>query len=239
LSIRIKNWSQFQHFKDRRPPWVKLYRDLLDDMEWHELDANAAKALVMFWLIASETDGELPDTKKLAFRLRMSEKECLDIISKLSHWLEHDDINAISTRYQVAPVADVSGHQETETETEKISVARGDLPQCNPQSIVALYHEVLPELPAVRLMNEARKKALGKLWRFVLTSTKTDGTRRAYDADQAMTWLRDYFSRARDNDFLMGRTGRVGEHSNWQCDLDFLLTDKGMKHVIEKTKENA
>lgn len=119
MTVRIKNWAQFQHFKDRRPPWVKLYRDLLDDMEWHELDAKAAKALVMFWLIASEADGELPDTKKLAFRLRMSEKECLDVISKLSHWLEHDDINAISTRYQVAPVADVSDHQETETEKSR------------------------------------------------------------------------------------------------------------------------
>jgi hypothetical protein len=37
----------------------------------------------------------------------------------------------------------------------------------------------------------------------------------------------------------MGRTGRQGEHANWQCDLDFLLTEKGMKHVIEKTKETA
>jgi hypothetical protein len=33
VTIRIKNWAQFQHFKDRKPPWVKLYRDLLDDME--------------------------------------------------------------------------------------------------------------------------------------------------------------------------------------------------------------
>lgn len=110
MAIRIKNWAQFQHFKDRRPPWVKLYRDLLDDMEWHELDAKAAKALVMFWLIASESDGALPDSKKLAFRLRVSEKECLDIVSKLSHWLEQDDISVISERYQDGP---------PETETEK------------------------------------------------------------------------------------------------------------------------
>lgn len=146
MSIRIKNWSQFQHFKDRRPPWVKLYRDLLDDMEWHDLDAVAAKSLVMFWLIASETDGVLPEPKKLAFRLRMSEKECLDIISKLSHWLEHDDINAISTRYQVAPVADVSDHQETETETEtkreKEAPAAFVLPDWIPADTWAAYCKV-------------------------------------------------------------------------------------------------
>lgn len=98
--MRIKNWSKFQHFKDRRPPWVKLYRDILDDIDWHELDPLSAKVLVMLWLIASEDLGSLPDIKTIAFRLRMSEKQASDCVSKLSHWLEHDDIEAISERYQ-------------------------------------------------------------------------------------------------------------------------------------------
>lgn len=110
---RIRNWSKFQHFKDRRPPWVKLYRDLLDDMEWHELDPKAAKALVMLWLIASEEEGNLPDVKKLAFRLRTTEDEMVQIVSKLSPWLEQCDIEVISTRYQDDPL-----ETERETETE-------------------------------------------------------------------------------------------------------------------------
>lgn len=114
----IKNWAKFQHFKDRRPPWIKLYRDILDDKEWHKLDPIAAKDLVSFWLIASEYDGQLPDIETLAFRMRRPEPEVIDSISKLSHWLEHDDISLISDRYQVAPVADVSDHQERETEGE-------------------------------------------------------------------------------------------------------------------------
>ncbi|MDD0812982.1 hypothetical protein PSQ20_21785 [Curvibacter sp. RS43] len=114
--IAIKNWTKFQHFKDRRPPWVKLYRDILDDLEWHELDPEAAKVLVMLWLIASENDGRLPENKQLAFRLRMAESKLKTIISKLSHWLEQDDINAISAGYQSdAP------ERETETEGEQIS----------------------------------------------------------------------------------------------------------------------
>jgi hypothetical protein len=108
----IKNWSKFQHFKDRKPPWIKLYRDILDDLEWHELDPRASKVLVMCWLIASEDEGTLPDLKTLAFRLRMSEKDTKDCIIKLSHWLEQDDINPISERYQHDLL-------ETETETEK------------------------------------------------------------------------------------------------------------------------
>jgi hypothetical protein len=114
MAYKVKDWSKFQHFKDRKPPWIKLYRDLLDDLEWHELDPLAAKALVAIWLIASENDGCLPDTKKLAFRLRLTEKQTISIVSQLSHWLIQDDITMISDRYQ-----DDSLEKEKETEIEK------------------------------------------------------------------------------------------------------------------------
>jgi hypothetical protein len=121
--MRIKHWNKFQHFKDRKPPWVKLYRDLLDDLDWHELDAQASKVLVMLWLIASEDEGRIPPTKTLAFRLRMTEKQTNDCLNKLSHWLEQDDINTISERYQ-----DDSLETERETEKEReteVEVKRG------------------------------------------------------------------------------------------------------------------
>src|ERR1700740_663013 len=96
MAARVKNWKKFQHFKDRRPPWIKLYRDLLDDPDWHELSGDEAKALVMIWLVASENDGILPDNRKLAFRLRLGEREVETLLKYLSHWLERDDIEAIS-----------------------------------------------------------------------------------------------------------------------------------------------
>jgi len=111
--MKIKNWTKFQHFKDRRPPWVKLYRDILDDLEWHELDPLAAKVLVMLWLIASENNGRIPDNKTLAFRLRLTEVKTKEIIIKLSHWLEQDDMTTISEQYQSD-----STERETETETK-------------------------------------------------------------------------------------------------------------------------
>jgi len=95
--VRIKNWHRFQHFKNRRPPWIKLYRDLLDDPEWHDINPISAKYLVMLWLIASEDHGNLPCVKKLAFRLRCTEKQIETILSTLGHWL---DITMISPRHQ-------------------------------------------------------------------------------------------------------------------------------------------
>src|SRR5690606_5300424 len=124
--LSIKNWAKFQHFKDRSPPWIKLYRDLLDDLQWHKLDPVAAKALVMLWLIASENDGNLPDTEELAFRLRMPESDLLAILPNLSHWIEGDCIDAISPRYHdddkpmpLARSRETETEEETETEVEE------------------------------------------------------------------------------------------------------------------------
>ena len=100
MALRIKNWKRFQHFSDRRPIWIKLYRDILDDMEWHELDPAAAKTLVMLWLIASEDVGRLPCVKEVAFRLRTTDKQVESTITRLSHYLEQHDINLISGGYQ-------------------------------------------------------------------------------------------------------------------------------------------
>ena len=67
---KIKNWNDFQHFKDRNPIWIKVYRNLLNDIEWANLEPIDAKILVELWLLGSETDGYLPDIKTISFRLR-------------------------------------------------------------------------------------------------------------------------------------------------------------------------
>ena len=114
--MKIKDWNRFQHFKDRRPPWIKLYRDLLEDPDWHELDPVCAKILVGLWLLASEDNdqkGHLPSVRKIAFRLRLEEVVVRQALTKLSHYVILDDDEMISGRYQVdAP------ETETETETE-------------------------------------------------------------------------------------------------------------------------
>lgn len=160
MTIRIKNWARFQHFKDRSPPWIKLYRDLLDDIQWHKLDPVAAKALVMIWLIASEEDGNLPDTEVLAFRMRKSEAEVQDILSALSHWLEHDDDDVISTRYHAdtaggdAPIP-LARSRETEGETEKEGEKKPRVRAASTPSIDGVPDNLLADYMAVRKAKKA------------------------------------------------------------------------------------
>lgn len=138
---------------------------------------------------------------------------------------------------QKAP--NLGAREEKRREEKKTDTSPAKLPTCPTQDLIDLYHEILPDLPKVRLHTKDRTRALQKTWTWCLTSLRSDGHRRAETAEQAAQWFRDYFTRAGQNDFLMGRTPRSGEHANWRCDLDFLLTDRGMKHVIEKTLEPA
>lgn len=85
MTLRIPNWARFQHYRGRRPPWIKLHRDILDNEEFHCLP-DASRALApMLWLLASESeDGSLPDDLgKIAWRLRMTHEQCRAAIEPL------------------------------------------------------------------------------------------------------------------------------------------------------------
>ena len=152
--MRIKNFAKFQHFKDRTPPWVKLYRDILDDPDWHELDPEAAKVLVMLWLIASEDEtkqGSLPEMKKLSFRLRIDQKRLEKLCIKLSHWLEHDDISLISDCNQFD--APERAGEETEAEGETDSCAA----QAQRGSLMDRFEDFYSAYPKKRNRGDAEK----------------------------------------------------------------------------------
>lgn len=77
MKLIPKNWTTFQHYKDRNPPWIKLHRDLLIDKEFMRLPL-ASKALApLLWLLASESVSGVfdADFDELEFRLRISQKE--------------------------------------------------------------------------------------------------------------------------------------------------------------------
>ena len=70
----MKNWNEFQHYKNRKPPWIKLHRAILDDYQFHCLP-DASRALApCIWLLASEYEGGVIeyDSNVLAFRLHQS-----------------------------------------------------------------------------------------------------------------------------------------------------------------------
>jgi hypothetical protein len=52
--LEVKNWKQFQHYRDRDPQWIKLYRKVLADYEFSRLQDASKLLLICIWLLASE-----------------------------------------------------------------------------------------------------------------------------------------------------------------------------------------
>jgi len=88
------------------------------------------------------------------------------------------------------------------------------VPPCPHKDIVAIYHEVLPELRAVKVWNSTREKRLRARWR-------EDKSR------QTLDWWRKYFESVRASDLLMGRKG------DWSADFDWLICPTNMAKVLE------
>jgi len=233
VSIKIKNWSRFQHFKDRRPPWIKLYRDLLDDKDWHRLDPTAAKMLVSLWLLASENEGELPSVDDIAFRLRMDESKVRECLKHLDGWLISERYQGDINESQKKSAAEVSGYQETETETETDKdpsdlpdePAAPRVPACPTQALIDLFHQHLPMLPRVEVMNDTRRKHLLARWKQVCSDPEIRASENP--REKALEWFGWYFGHAATSKFLTGRA------KTWMADFDFLINPTKFTKVIE------
>jgi len=59
--LTVPNLERWQHYKDRKPPWIKLYSAALDDYEFTKLPDSARFHLLGIWLLASQLDNKLPD----------------------------------------------------------------------------------------------------------------------------------------------------------------------------------
>jgi len=123
--IAVRNWQRFQHYKDRSPPWIKLYRSLMDNPDWARLEDSAARLLVELWLLASEYEnGEIQlSTVDLQWRLRKQDAgTVLDNLQQLiKHgFIESDEITIDGVREQDASnVLYQRERGEAEGETEK------------------------------------------------------------------------------------------------------------------------
>lgn len=115
MKLIPKNWTTFQHYKDRNPPWIKLHRDLLIDKEFMRLPL-ASKALApLLWLLASESVSGVfdADFDELEFRLRISQKELSEGLKPLI-----DNGFFLDATTMLAPCLQ-DAIPETERETEK------------------------------------------------------------------------------------------------------------------------
>lgn len=129
MILRPKNWSEYQHYKDRNPPWIKLHRDLLNDRDFMCLPIASKAIAPLLWLLASEEkSGDFnANVAELAFRLRMTEKEINDGLKPLISKGFFVDASGVLAECLQDAIPETE--RETETKTKKIEKKATQLPE--------------------------------------------------------------------------------------------------------------
>lgn len=87
--LSVKNFERYQHYKDRTPPWIKLYNDLLDDYEFSVLPDASKAHLMLIWLLASRSQNQIPyDARWIANKIGATEPVDLDVLLKSGFLIE-------------------------------------------------------------------------------------------------------------------------------------------------------
>lgn len=233
--ISLCGWERFQHYKDRDPPWVKFYRDLLTSESW-VLGTDSSRLLqVASILLAARYSNQIParyDLIKRVANLDLSERQYKEAIEHLvsTKFLEIQscpDVKESLAQSASKTLAKCSSEAEqSREETDKTPIPpKGAVADSNlHDQIIATYHEVLPDLPAVRDWPERRRKKLEARIGERLKAGK--------QADQVSYW-RALFTNVQASDFLCGRK------SDWRCPgLEWLLEPKNFTKVIEGAYRN-
>jgi hypothetical protein len=124
-SLRVCGWARFQHYRDRNPPWIKLYNDLLDNRDYRELDPFCKALLIDIWLLASENKKEdgcvRMDGETLAWRLRLDTTQVAEALDSLEEagFVEALQDDASDVLADCLQDATPEREGETERETER------------------------------------------------------------------------------------------------------------------------
>ena len=217
----VCNWADKQHYKDRNPPWIKLYNDLLENYEFSLLSDKEKFHLVGIWILASRLKNKLPlDGKWIAKKIDADSKvdlnrlielgfiEVLAVCKQDASKLLHKENNSVPRE---------RAETETETETEEEISPNGSgnkVPNCPHDQIKELYNATLPELSSVAILNDSRKAKLRTTW-------KADGR------FQKLEFWENLFNYIKESDFLMGRC------SDWKAGFDFIINQNNLIKIIE------
>ena len=101
--MRIRNWTKFQHYRNKGSMvWFKCYgREILNDPDWHSLNAEEKATLFELLCLASEKGtGELPDIRKICFRLPKEPEYIKMMLTRLKSWIDeelHESLEEVYT----------------------------------------------------------------------------------------------------------------------------------------------
>jgi hypothetical protein len=100
--LRIAKWDKHQHYKDRNPPWIKFYVELIDpNHKMNDLPVTTRYLWDRLLLLAAKNDNFVPnDPELIAKLLRMPPRTCREGIEQLlkGRWLQETSTKRRASR---------------------------------------------------------------------------------------------------------------------------------------------
>jgi len=149
----VTNFERFQHYKDRSPPWIKLYNELLDNYEFACLQDASKAHLIAIWLLASRSSNRLPyDSEWIERRVSANSKVDLDELLEAG-FIELEQLcsSLLAERKQPA-----SPEREGEGETDSVSSLRSDTSPLSSQVVEVIEPDPPPDNRPVAESNTFR-----------------------------------------------------------------------------------
>lgn len=116
--LEVVSWAEFQHYKDRNPPWIKLHNQLLENYDYTCLPDAAKSHLLGIWMLASRTDNRIPNNAQwISNKLSATETVNLKLLF---------DSNFIKIHHASNPLADCSDDRTVTVPSEEESRDRGE-----------------------------------------------------------------------------------------------------------------
>ena len=103
------------------------------------------------------------------------------------------------------------------------------LPGCDHKGILALYHETLPNLPAVEIWNDTRAGYLRQRWREVALDLSKNG---AVTHADMLAWWKQYFELIKGSKFLTGKKQQK-DKPPFLADLEWIIKPTNFAKIIE------
>lgn len=116
----------------------------------------------------------------------------------------------------------VAGKPATGEAPEEPDLAAAKVKPCPHEKIVAIYHEVLPRLPPVKVWNEQRRQFLQARWR-------------EDPEHQSLDWWRGYFEKVARCPWLLGD----GPENGWKANMEWLIRPTNFAKVLEGQYERS
>ncbi len=154
-----------------------------------------------------------------------------------NHIQECKNINTSTDSYESVVDATASTPDQQpenlEAEDKPLESKRPTVPPCPHQQILSLYHELLPELPRMKVWDGARQQNLTARWR-----ERWKAGHYATQAEGLAYWRRMFEYVGRKCDWLMGRSENYGGRKPFQATLDWIVKPQNFAKIIERKYEN-